>query len=153
MWTGPLRPRWHLRKLHFYGYLDIIADQSLCVLCPSPRIDRFANFVFPYGVIQIILQLHIRSSQMVALGISLVLFGHFYESATFASPLSRCPSHSEVPFDEQVDRLASTFHGLSGTLQQLFLDERPTNPGVPAIEDVRRIFAPQTNDDRNFLTT
>jgi hypothetical protein len=34
--------------------------------------------------------------------------------------------------------------------------ERPTNPGelmTPAIEDVRRIFAPQTNDAHNFLTT
>ena len=79
------------------------------------------------GVIQSFLQMSVRSSQATSTRINLLLLDLFERNPRIRLNFSHCPSHSGVPFNEAVDRLASnvpTSDNLPrGRLRQHFLDE------------------------------
>ena len=79
------------------------------------------------GVIQSFLQMSVRSSQATSTRINLLLLDLFERNLCIQLHISHCPSHSGIPFNEAVDRLASnvpTSNDLPwGALWQHFLDE------------------------------
>ena len=78
------------------------------------------------GVIQSFLKTHIRSSQTTATRIHLLLHNLFQRRPDLCIHVSYCPSHSGIPFNEQVDHLASSHDNPSslprGMLRQHFLE-------------------------------
>ena len=78
------------------------------------------------GVIQSFLQMTVRSSQATSVRINLLLLDLFKRNPRIRLHISHCPSHSGIPFNEAVDRLASnvpTSNDLPrGVLRQHFLD-------------------------------
>ena len=79
------------------------------------------------SVIQLFLQMHIQSSQMMSLRINLLLADLLASRPDITLHFSHCPSHSKVPFNEEADRLASSFIQKGGgpdiLLRQHFLDD------------------------------
>ena len=61
------------------------------------------------SVIQSFLQMHICSSQMMSLRINLLLADLLAKRPDITLHFSHCPSHSKVPFNDEANRLASTF--------------------------------------------
>ena len=79
------------------------------------------------SVIQSFLHMKIRLSQMTALCINLLLADLLAQRPHVTLHFSHCPSHSKVPFNEEADRLVSTFVDKGGgpdiLLQQHYLDD------------------------------
>jgi hypothetical protein len=80
------------------------------------------------GIIRFFLQMQARSSQVTALRINLLLLDLFSRNPRLKLHFSHCPSYTGVPFNEKVDRLATTFNALGGipqgSLRQHFLDDK-----------------------------
>ena len=79
------------------------------------------------GVIQSFLHMTVRSSQATSTRINLLLLDLFERNPHIRLHISHCPSHSGIPFNEAVNRLASSMPTSNdlpwGTLRQHFLDE------------------------------